>query len=141
MAQDKPVKVEATRLARATPWQGRSGREPAAETFDPVVDIYETDNELVLVAEVPGAAREDISVQVDKGVLTIEADAKFDVPGEGYARTYVSFCPGQYFRAFALSDEVDRDKVNASVANGVLTVRLPKAETAKSRQIDIKVAE
>ena len=141
MAQDKPVKVEATRLARATPWQGQSGREPAAETFDPVVDIYETDNELVLVAEVPGADREDISVQVDKGVLTVEADAKFDTPGDDYARTYVSFSPGEYFRAFALSDEVDRDKINASVVNGLLTVHLPKAEAAKSRQIDIKVTK
>ncbi len=129
MAQDKPVKVEAT----------RSERELAEDTFGPLADIYETENELVLVAEVPGAARDDISVRVDKGVLTIEGDAKIDVPGQDYARTYVSFSAGQYFRAFALSDEIDREKISATVANGLLTVRLPKAETAKSRKIEIKV--
>ena len=89
----------------------------------------------------PGSALEDISVRVDKGVLTIEGDAKFDVPGEDYARTYVSFCPGQYFRAFALNDEIDREKITASIADGLLTVRLPKAEAAQSRKIEIKVAD
>ncbi|MDY7011936.1 MAG: Hsp20/alpha crystallin family protein [Planctomycetota bacterium] len=131
MANDKPVKVEAT----------RSERDLSAEAFAPLSDSYETDEELVLVAEMPGAALEDISVRVDKGVLTIEGDAKFDVPDEDYARTYVSFCPGQYFRAFALSDEIDRDKITASIADGILTVRLPKAEAAQSRKIEIKVAD
>ena len=131
MAKDKPVKVEAT----------RSEWELSEETFSPLSDIYETDDELVLVSEVPGSALQDITVRVDKGVLTIEGDAKFDVPGEEYAQTYVSFCPGQYFRAFALSDEIDRDKITASVANGLLTVHLPKAEAAQSRKIEIKVAD
>ncbi len=131
MAKDKPIKVEAA----------RSERELAEETFAPLSDIYEIDDELVLVAEAPGATREDISVRVDKGVLTVEGNAKFDVPGEEYARTYVSFCPGQYFRAFALSDEIDREKITASVANGLLTVHLPKAEAAQSRKIEIKVAD
>jgi len=131
MAQDKPVRVEAT----------RSADELAEDTFTPLVDIYETDNELVVVAELPGASEDDIAVRVDKGVLTIEAQAKFPTPGAGYARTYVSFEPGQYFRAFALSDEVDRERITASVANGVLTVHLPKAEVARTRKIEIKSAE
>ncbi len=131
MANDKPVKVEAA----------RSNRELSEETFAPLSDIYETDDALVLVAEVPGSAREDITVRVDKGVLTVEGDAKFDVPDEDYARTYVSFCPGQYFRAFAISDEIDREKITASVADGLLTVRLPKAPEAQSRKIEIKVAD
>ena len=131
MANDKPVKVEAA----------RSEREFSEETFAPLSDIYETDDELVLVAEVPGSAREDITVRIDQGVLTVEGDAKYDVPDEDYARTYVSFCPGQYFRAFALSDEIDREKIIASVADGLLTVRLPKAPEAQSRKIEIKVAE
>ena len=131
MTKDKPVKVRAT----------RPDKELAEGTFSPLVDIYETENEVVLVAEVPGAARDDISVQVDKGVLTLEAKSEFDVPDESYARTYVGFEPGQFFRAFALSDEIDRDKIAASVDNGVVTVHLPRAEAAKSRKIDIKVAE
>ena len=131
MTKDKPVKVEATRPDDAV----------AGNTFGPVVDIYETKSEVVLLAEVPGASREDISVQVDKGVLTVQADSKFAVPGEGYAATFVAFEPGQFFRAFALSDEIDREKIDATVANGVLTVRLPKAEAAKTRKIQIKSAD
>ena len=131
MAEERPVKVEAS----------RPGQELAEGTYSPVVDVYECASEVVLVAEVPGATREDISVQVDKGVLTVQADSKFAVPGEGYAATFVAFEPGQFFRAFALSDEIDREKIDATVANGVLTVRLPKAEAAKTRKIQIKSAD
>jgi len=130
MAKDKPVKVEAARPA-----------EQQREAFCPLVDIYETDTGLALVADVPGAGKGDISVKVDKGVLTLEADGNFEVPGEGHARTYVGFEPGSYFRAFALSDEIDREKITATVNNGVLTVTLPKAEAAKSRKIEIKAVE
>ncbi|MCD4699072.1 MAG: Hsp20/alpha crystallin family protein, partial [Phycisphaerae bacterium] len=94
MANDQSVKVEAT----------RSDRELSAEAFAPLSDSYETDDELVLVAEMPGSTREDISVRVDKGVLTIEGEAKFDVPDEDYARTDVSFCPAPYFLAFVRRD-------------------------------------
>ena len=132
MAEQKKVKVKAARPG---------GEEIAEDTFSPVVDIYEADDELVLVAEVPGVEKDDISVQVDKGVLTLEAEAKCDVPGEDYARTYVSFQPGQFFRAFALGDEIDREKISASASSGVLTVRLPKAAGAKSRKIDIKTCD
>jgi len=131
MAKDKPVKVETK----------HASRELAGNTFNPLVDIYETPAELVVVAEMPGAAREDVSVRVDKGVLTVEGEAAFDVPADPFGETYVGFEPGTYFRAFALSDEIDRDKISASVANGVLTVRLPKSETGKSRKIEIKTRD
>ena len=131
MTKDKTVKVEAT----------RPGQELSEDTFSPLVDIYETENEVILVAEVPGASREGVSVQVDKGVLTIAADSSFDVPGEDSTRIYVGFGPGKFFRAFALSDEIDREKITAAVANGLLTVHLPKAEAAKRRTIEIKVAD
>ena len=131
MAEERPVKVEAS----------RPGQELAEGTYSPVVDVYECASEVVLVAEVPGATREDISVQVDKGVLTLEANAGFDVPAGDYAPTYVAFAPGQYFRAFALSDEIDRERISATVANGVLTVRLPKAEAAQTRKITVNVED
>lgn len=131
MTKDKTVKVQATRPAQ----------ELSQEGLSPLVDIYEGENEVVVVAEVPGASRDDVSVQVDKGVLTIEADAKFQTPDKSSARIYVGFEPGRFFRAFALSDEIDREKITASVSNGVLTVRLPKAEAAKSRKIEVKSAD
>ncbi len=132
MAEDRPVKVEAAR---------RGGEELTEDTYTPLVDIHETDCELVIVAEVPGAGRDDITVQVDKGVLTLQADSTPEAPGEQYAQTYVSFQPGQYFRAFALSDEIDRERISATCSDGVLTVRLPKAKTAKSRKIEIKTGD
>ena len=129
MTEKKKVKVHPAR---------KGGQDLADDTFSPLVDIYETDSELVLAAELPGADKDTVSVQVDKGVLTIQAEAKVNTPGDEYSRTYVSFVEGQYFRAFALSDEIDRDEITASSANGVLTVRLPKAAGAVSRKIEIK---
>ncbi|MCK4602212.1 MAG: Hsp20/alpha crystallin family protein [Phycisphaerae bacterium] len=119
----------------------RPARETAVAegTFVPLVDIYEADDEgIVLAAEVPGAAKETIDVRVDKGVLTVEAEAPLGEVGEGYTVTYRGFSGGQYFRAFALSDEIDRDKIEASLADGVLTLRLPRAAAAKTRKIEIK---
>ncbi len=131
MTKDDAVTVEAS----------RSGQELGESAFSPLVDVYETEKEVVLVAEVPGARREDVSLRVDKGVLTVEAGTSYETPPEKYARTYLGFEPGQYFRAFALSDEIDREKIGASVSNGVLTVRLPKAAAARSRRIEIKTAD
>lgn len=131
MTKDKPVEVEAS----------RSAQELGENAVNPLVDVYETEKEVVLVAEVPGARREDVSLRVDKGVLTVEAGTSCQSPPEKYARTYVGFEPGQYFRAFALSDEIDREKISASVVNGVLTVRLPKAAAARRRRIEIKTGD
>ncbi len=118
----------------------RSGkdRRPGENTFTPLADIYETEEEIVLVADVPGVTTDDMNIQVDKGVLTLEAESRVQTPGEEYARTYVGFEGGTYFRAFALSDEIDRDRISAEVANGVLTVHLPKAPSAKTRKIEVK---
>ena len=128
MSEKTPAKVQ----------RSQAGRELAEGTYTPLADIYETDTELVLVADVPGVGPDALNIQVDKGVLTLEAEATFDVPGEEYAATYVGFQPGTFFRAFALSDEIDREKISAEVANGVVTVHLPKAASAKSRKIEIK---
>jgi len=113
--------------------------EPA-EAIAPRVDIYDTEDgrATVLVAEIPGATHETTDVRVDKGVLTISADGRGDPPGESYARIYTGFVRGEYFRAFALSDEVDRDKIEASLTDGVLTVRLPQAGEARRKKIEIK---
>ncbi|MBN1554793.1 MAG: Hsp20/alpha crystallin family protein [Phycisphaerae bacterium] len=102
------------------------------------MDIYErTDGATVLVAEVPGAKSESLDIRVDKGVLTITADGRRESLGDQYARTYTGFMGGQFFRAFALSDEVDRDNIQASLSDGLLTVTLPRAEAAQTRKIEI----
>jgi len=118
---------------------GRVRRRPDEETYAPLVDIYETDDgTTVLTAEMPGACQDSIDIRVDKGVLQISAEADPGQPGDQYTRTYTGFVGGQYFRAFALSDEVDREKIEAAYDNGVLTLRLPRAAAAKTRKIEIK---
>ncbi len=114
-------------------------REPEEPTYTPLVDIYETaDGTTVLEAEVPGASPGSVDLRVEKGVLTIYADGRMSPPGEEFTETYRGFVGGQYHRAFALSDEIDREAIESSLSDGVLTVRLPRAAAAKTRRIEIK---
>ena len=122
---------------RTTPKGDIRRREPE-QTIRPLVDIYEDGDTTVLVAELPGAANENVDVKVDKGLLTITAEAPLETPGEPYIQTYGGFTGGRYYREFALSDEIDRDKIEAEFADGVLTLRLPKAAAAQTRKIEIK---
>jgi len=121
---------------------GRPPRPADENAFSPLVDIYEEqDGTTVLAAEVPGASRDGVDIRVDKGVLTILADAPLAEPAEEYAKMYVGFTGGQYYRAFALSDEIDRDKIEARLSDGLLTIRLPRAAAAKTRKIQVKAGE
>ncbi len=119
--------------------QASRARERGEEAFSPLVDIYETeDGTTVLLAELPGATPETLDMRVDKGVLTVSAEAPLPEVGEEYTPTYTGFVGGHFFRAFALSDEVDREKVEASLEDGLLTVKLPRAAAARTRKIQIK---
>lgn len=110
------------------------------DALTPAVDVYEVaDGSIVLVAEVPGAPPDKVDVRVEKGVLTIWADgSQAQEYDSSFAWTYTGFACGEYFRAFALSDVVDRDRIEASLTDGLLTVRLPRAAAAKTKKIDIK---
>ena len=129
MAQNQDIKIKVT----------PSAPNPSEKAVVPLVDIYEEeDGSVVLTAEIPGADKDKVDVRVDKGVLTIWADARgIDVP-ENYAATYVGFTGAEYFRAFALSDEVDRDRISAKFTDGLLVLTLPRAQAAQTRKIEIK---
>jgi len=117
----------------------QASEDVGQDVYTPLVDIYELeDGTTVLEAEVPGASRDSLDIRVDKGVLTIAAEAPPAEPGESYVPTYVGFGGGKYYRAFALSDEIDRDRIEASMAGGVLTLRLPRAAAAQTRKIAVK---
>jgi HSP20 family molecular chaperone IbpA len=112
--------------------------EPGEDTYAPLVDIYEDDKGgMVLVAEVPGATGDSVDIRVDKGVLTLAVDGRRENSDDSYTRTYTGFVSGQYFRAFAISDELDRDQIEASLNSGLLLVKLPRAEAAQTRKIEI----
>src|SRR5882762_7423497 len=107
--------------------------------WSPSVDIYETENELVLKADLPDVKLEDIEVRVENETLTLKGERKFekDENVKGYHRIERSY--GTFERSFAVPSTVDPEKVQAEYKNGVLTVKLPKKETAKPRQVKIEV--
>jgi HSP20 family molecular chaperone IbpA len=103
----------------------------------PPVDIYETRDGLVVLADLPGVAKDALEVRVDNHVLTIRGHARHMVPGE---LTYREYELVNFFRQFELSDTVDQGRITADLQCGVLTLNLPKAEEAKPRQIEVRVA-
>ncbi len=114
--------------------------EPATRPWAPSVDVLETENELVLKADLPDVELKDIDIQIEQGTLSIKGERKFEKvegKGTGYHRIERSY--GQFQRYFSLPDTVDSDKVKAEYHNGVLTVTLPKKEVAKPKTIKIGV--
>lgn len=101
----------------------------------PAVDIYETDDGLTVVADVPGVGKEGLDINVDDRILTIRGTVSRPRQ-EGIIAD--EFGMMSYFRQFRLSDEVDQSKIKASLEQGVLTLKLPKAERAKPRRIQVK---
>jgi HSP20 family protein len=117
----------------------RMWNEPrAARPWSPSVDIFETENELVLKADLPEVKLEDIEVRVENQTLTVKGERKFerDETNRGYHRIERSY--GVFERSFTVPATVDADKVGAEYKNGVLTVKLPKKEAAKPRQVKIE---
>jgi len=106
--------------------------------WSPAVDIYETENELVVKADLPDVDLKDIDVRVENQTLTIAGERKFEKEdnGKGYHRIERSY--GNFTRSFAVPNSFDTDKIGASFKNGVLSVSLPKKEAAKPRQIKIE---
>lgn len=114
-------------------------REPRRPVYQPPVDIVETDEAVLLRADMPGVTDEGADITLDRNVLTIRGTVKppqFD----GYSLVHAEYGIGDYERAFTISSEVDRDGIEASLKNGVLTVKLPKASQAVARKIEISSA-
>ena len=104
----------------------------------PPVDIYENGDGLVVKADLPGVAKENLDVRVENGLLTIQTKpAQVTVSGSPVYREYELV---NFFRQFELSDKVDQQKISADLQHGVLTLKLPRAEETKPKTIDVKVA-
>jgi HSP20 family protein len=109
--------------------------------WSPAVDILETENELVLKADLPDLKLADIDVRVENNTLSIKGERRFESDSEqkGYHRIERSY--GSFVRSFAVPNSVDTEKVSADYKNGVLTVKLPKKEAAKPKQVKVEVKE
>jgi HSP20 family molecular chaperone IbpA len=106
-------------------------------TFTPAVDIFETDNNITVIADMPGVKADNLDVDLRQNVLTLTGEA---IAPESQDETFVlqEFRTGRYVRQFTLSDAIDQSKIEAALADGVLRVVLPKAEKAVPRKISVQ---
>jgi HSP20 family protein len=113
----------------------------ASRPWVPAVDIRETENELVLKADLPDMKFEDIDVRLENGTLSLRGERKFDQQKQegGWHRVERSY--GHFERVFTLPDTIDPEKVTADYKNGVLTITLPKKEIAKPRQVKVQISQ
>lgn len=112
--------------------QTRSGK-----LFTPRADIYETQEQLLILADMPGVKQESIDITLEQNILTIYGRVErptFD----GYTLTYSEYGVGDFRRVFALSNEIDRDGIQAAIKNGVLKLILPKSKKAMPKKIQIQ---
>ena len=114
--------------------------EQAARPWSPAVDIFETENELLLKADLPGLEMKDIEIQIENSTLSLRGERKYENSSKdgGFHRVERGY--GSFVRYFTLPETVDPEKVNADYKQGVLTVTLPKKELAKPRQIKVQVS-
>jgi len=130
---------EVNRLFEDNFTRERSGHADLA-TWAPPVDIYETENELVVKAELPDFQDKDIDVRITNNTLTIRGERKFekDVKEENYLR--IERAHGSFMRSFSLPNTVSSENIRADYRNGVLTLHLAKREESKPKQIKISVS-
>ncbi|MEI6205674.1 MAG: Hsp20/alpha crystallin family protein [Desulfuromonadales bacterium] len=102
----------------------------------PAVNIIETEDGLVLTADIPGSTKENLNVSVEKGILTICAPAQHSLPGSS---AYREFELANYYRQFTIPESLEHEKAKAEYLNGILTLRVPKAEIVKPKRIEVQV--
>ena len=107
--------------------------------FQPSVDIFETPDELVVVADMPGVPPDGVDVDLDGHELSIEGRVRTE-DYEGLKPLHVEYGVGGFYRKFTLGESVDREAIKAQMKNGVLVLKLPKAERARARRIAVEAA-
>jgi HSP20 family molecular chaperone IbpA len=107
--------------------------------FHTPVDIYETPEELVVTADMPGVSRENVDIQLDGDSLTIEGRVRPE-DYEGLKPAQVEYGVGGFYRRFSVGEAIDREGIKAQLTRGVLTLRLPKAAHARQRRIEVQAA-
>jgi HSP20 family molecular chaperone IbpA len=116
-----------------------SERTRETRCFVPRADIFETEDKIFVLTDMPGVSAESLDITLEKNVLTINGYVEPEIP-EGYSLAWAEYRIGDYERSFRISDEIDRDKIEATIKSGVLHLELPKAAAAKTRRISVKTA-
>ena len=131
MTETKELQVKEKQEVTSPVEQTRPGL-----VFTPAVDIFETDQQITLMADMPGVATEAITIDLREGVLTISGEVK---PWEQAEETdvFIEFEVGKYYRQFALSEAIDQAKIDAQLKDGVLKLTLPKSAKAQPRKIAV----
>src|SRR5262249_49495109 len=127
---DLPTTLQKDRTDQAVPESTRGGYH-----FVPRVDIFETERELLLLADLPGVRPEDVDLHYEKGELTLHARVGHRHSKQNFLLQ--EYDEGAFYRAFSISESIDASRIEASCKNGVLTVHLPKTEAARPRQIKV----
>jgi len=107
------------------------------KVYSPYTDIIDTGSEILVIADLPGADENCVDVTLEKNVLTINAYPPVEKV-ENYSLEFAEYGVGDFERKFVVSQDIDHDKIEAKVKNGVLTLHLPKAGPAKARKISVK---
>ena len=118
--------------------EDQAERTRETRLFVPRVDIYESKDDINLIADIPGADQDSIEITLEKNILTIEARVVTEKPVD-FSLTYAEYGIGDFKRKFTLSNEIDKDRINAVVKDGVLSLKMPKAGPAKAQKIEVKV--
>ncbi|HLG89005.1 MAG TPA: Hsp20/alpha crystallin family protein [Alphaproteobacteria bacterium] len=139
MTNETPSNTQLQTTQSRVPASVQGERTSARYTYIPPADIYETSDSIVVLAEMPGVPPDKVDITLERRVLTIRGRAE-NQEHANYRRIYAEYEDGDYERVFTLSEEIDRDRIEARHTNGVLHLVLPKAESAKARKIELKAA-
>jgi HSP20 family molecular chaperone IbpA len=132
--ETKEIKVKEKQELTSPTEQTRPGL-----VFTPAVDIYETETEIILLADLPGVKSDRLTVDLRENVLTLIGEVDpFEGPDE--KAMLLEYEVGQYYRQFNLSEVIDQAKIDANLYDGVLRLKLPKVEKAAPRKIEVKTA-
>lgn len=126
---DVPVKQEAKR--------GEVEHASDKPVYVPGVDIYESEEAVTILADLPGVPKEGVNLTLEKGILTLWGNEEMNPP-EGSQARYLETRPGNFYRSFRLGPEVEEGKMEARMEDGVLHIRVPKSDFSKTRKIEVK---
>lgn len=115
------------------------GTERTRETrcFVPRADIYENENDIAVLVDLPGVSKDSVEITLEKNILKINGYVDQETP-KGYSLAFAEYRVGDYERSFRLTNQIDQNKIEAIMNDGVLKLHLPKAEAAKTRKIAVK---